>query len=209
MKFKKQNKFSNFKNVKYFEAVHIPLYLPNFQHSVDITVAMIKELSESMQILEIEPYLELLFYKNKIDFNMYQVIVDAYVGFEHLSNKRYFTSITSKIDTSEEVYENLKDIALTHFYSELENIEHMVQIFFEEEIMKKALSDIYEAQVIDIPCSFTKKIMNKYLRISEALFSGKKPTEQMTLEEYLTLNTLIQKLVETNKCFPMFLYVDN
>lgn len=205
MKFENRNN-SKFKKVTDFEAKHIALDLPDFQFAIKIMISMFEELDNSMQILEVEPYLEILFYKEKIDFNIYKVTADAYIGFENLSNKKYVKSIASKIDTSEDAYKHFKQLTMSHFFSDLEEIESLVQAFFEEEIMKKTLSDIYESKIVDIPCSFTKKILNKYLRISEKLFHGEIPTEHLEFEEFLILNNLIQKLVETNKRFPMFLY---
>ena len=206
MKFKTSDN-SNFKRITDFDAKHITLNLPHFQFAIKEMVSMIKNLDDSMQVLEVEPYLELLFYKEKIDFNIYQVTADAYVGFENLSNKRYVKSISSRIDTKKDSFEYFKQVSVTHFFSELDEIEFIVQFFFEQEILKKTLSDIYESRIVDIPCSFTKKILNKYLRISEMLFSGEIQTEHLELEEFLILNNLIQKLVETDKTFSIFSYL--
>ena len=204
MKFKKHK--SKFKKATDFEARRISLDLPDFHFATEVMVSMIEELDKSMQVLEVEPYLEILYYKEKIDLNTYQVTADAYIGFENLSNKKYVKSISAHIESNELDFKRFKKVSMSYFLSEIDEIESLVQVFFEEEILKKALSDIYESKIVDIPCSFTKKILNKYLRISDKLFHGDTPTEHLEFEEFLILNNLIQKLVETNKRFPMFLY---
>lgn len=206
MKFKKHK--SKFKKATDFEARHISLDLPDFHFATEAIVSMIEELDKSMQVLEVEPYLEILYYKEKIDLNTYQVTADAYIGFENLSNKKYVKSISAHIESNELDFKRFKKVSMSYFLSEIDKIESLVQVFFEEEVLKKALSDIYKSQIVDVSCSFTKKILNKYLRITECLFSEKKLTEHLTLEEFVILNNLIQKLVLTNKTFPMFLYIN-